>query len=192
MDQDDPEKRIADLERQQTSAIGEPRRHDPARSPKSGSPGRVRAILMGLVFAGVPTVIFVSVAYNDYAYHLGTPTTAKNVVCVFHPGSWVDRYRDSYTSCTAAWSLDGRSYTGEIVGASDGDKSVDVRVRGGTAYTANAFHNNVPLELAALGGIIGMFAFGFRYESRRAARAPLSCEQCGAQLNQRDGLAKNI
>ncbi len=126
---------------------------------------------MGLAVAVGPTIVLVSFLYNDYAYHVGTPTTAKNVVCVDHPSSRFARYHYDDQTCTATWSLGGQSYTGEIVGASNGDRSVDVRVYYGTAFTANAVHNIVPVGLLAVGGIIVLFAFGFRYESRRAARA---------------------
>ncbi len=138
MDRDEPERRVGDLERQQTSAAGEPPRHDPARSKRSDSS----------------------------RHHVGTPTTATHVVCTDQQNG---RYRNR--DCTATWSLDGQSDTGTILGATEGDESVNVHVHGHSAYTAGDAHKSLPLALLAVGGIIVTFALGYHHESLRAARA---------------------
>ena len=147
MGQDDAEKRIApELERHHG--------HDRSRS---------RRILIGLVVASAPIFIFCVLGYNAYAYRVGTPTTTTNVVCTGD-----SRHRH----CTATWSLDGQSDTGDILGGlTEGDESVDVHVHGHTAYTAGAVHNALPLALLAVGASIGAFAVGFNQQSLRERRA---------------------
>lgn len=167
---DDSEQSTADPEHQQTSVAGESRGHDLARSPKPGFLGRIRAILVGFFVAVSPTLILCSVLYEDYAYRVGTPTTATNVVCVDHTVDRFTRYQHNQQRCTAWWSLGGQSNYGEVVGVDHSGGSMDVRVYYGTAYTANVvMHRIVPVGLLAVGGVL--FAVGFRYESRRAARA---------------------
>jgi hypothetical protein len=165
MDQDDPEKRIADLERQQADAVGQPGR-EPARSPKRGSPGKAgwgRRLLIGLVVALFPTIFFGILVYDSYAYYVGTPTTATDVHCV-------GQYR--HQTCTGTWSLGGESYTGEIRGAADRDgSSSDVRVYGDTAFTADVVHQVFPVGALMVGIIIVSFLVGFNYRSLRALRA---------------------
>jgi hypothetical protein len=172
VDQDDPEKRMADLERQHAETAGQPQR-DQAHRLNWHSPGRPRwgRILKGLVFAGVPIVIFYSIVSNNLAYRAGTPTTATNVVCVDHHSNSYSRYNHDYRTCTGTWSLNGQPHTGEIVNASESGGSLNVRVRDGTAYTADAVHNTVLYALLAVGGGIVAFAIGYRYQSPRAARA---------------------
>jgi ribosomal protein S27E len=46
-----------------------------------------------------------------------------------------------------------------------------VRVHDGTAYTADAVHNNVLYAVLAACAILVTFAIGYNYQSRRAARA---------------------
>jgi ribosomal protein S27E len=162
---EDPEKPVADLGRQHPEAAGQTRR-DQAHRLSWRSLGRPRwgGIFYGLLFAGVPIVIFVGMLSSAHAYRAGTPTTATHVVCIErHNG------RHSHQECKATWSLDGQSHTGEIVGATGGDGPVDVHVHGNTAYTAAAAHD-MPWVFIAGGAIPVGFAIGYNYRSRRAAR----------------------
>jgi hypothetical protein len=151
MDQDDPEKRIAELERQHTEAAGQARRdqalhlnpdspHKEGRSQKRWS-GVVRSVL---VLVAVTLVPFGAGEYEFHAYRVGTPTTATNVHCV----------RGSRTlQCTGAWSVGGESHSGKIIGVRHFDGStLDVRVRGDTAYTPDAGHRS--FQLATIMAII--------------------------------------
>jgi hypothetical protein len=136
MDQDDPEQHIAELERKHAEPVGQPR-HDPAASPNRASSAKARRrqllfvrLFCLLVLIGLPLFPFAVGGYDVYAYHVGAPTTATNVHC--HNGG-----RTRY--CTGTWSLGGQSYTGTVEGASHGNgASMDVRVYGDTAYTAQA------------------------------------------------------
>jgi hypothetical protein len=141
MDQHEPEKRIADLERQQADAAGQPR-CDPARSPNRGSPERAdwgqqpplwKRLVISLVLLALPLITLGFGAYHSHAYHVGTPTTATNVHCISHA-----RFPQS---CTGTWSVGGESYTGPIMGADRDGSSLDVHVHDGTAYTADAGPN---------------------------------------------------
>lgn len=163
MDQDNAEKRIADLERQQADAVGQPR-HEPARSAKQGSPGKAglgRRLFIGLLAALVPTIMSGVAMYNAYAYHAGTPTTATNILCT---GTGRGR------GCTGTWSLGGESHTGEVRGANR-DGSSDVRVYGGIAFTADVVHYIFPLGAFMVGLITTTFVVGFNYQSLRARAA---------------------
>jgi hypothetical protein len=169
MDQHDPERRIADLEGQQGDAVGQAR-SDQAHRLNRGSTGHAglgRPIFVGLMLALCPIIISGDLVHSAYAYHVGTPTTATNVVC-----KDVRNGRHSDRTCTGRWSLDGESYTGEIIGAPDRGGTLDVRVHDNTAYTADAAHINVPLvALCGVGGSIVAFAVGFKaVQSQRAAR----------------------
>jgi hypothetical protein len=160
MDQDDAEKRIADLERQRADSVGQPP-DEPARSAKQGSPGKAgwgRRLLIGLLCALFPTIICGIAVYDSYAYYAGTPTTATNIVCT---GS------HRHQSCTGTWSLAGDSYTGEVRGTADRDGSSDVRVYGDTAFTADVV-DIFPWGAFMVGVIIVSFVVGFNYQSLRA------------------------
>jgi hypothetical protein len=164
MDEDDPAKRIADLERQHADAVGQPRQ-DPARSPKRGSPGKAglgRRLLVGLLVALATMIFFAIAVYDAYAYYAGTPTTATNIVCT---GS------QRHQTCTGTWSLGGKSYTGEVRGGADRDGSSDVRVRGHTAFTADVIHDILPMGALMVAIIIASFLTGFNYQRLRAAAA---------------------
>jgi ribosomal protein S27E len=172
MDRDDPDERIADLERQHVETAEQPRPEQLRRS-KRGSRGRPRwgRVLKGLALAGIPTIIVCSLVYNTYEYRVGTPTTATNVDCVDHQSHSYRYGSHSWRRCYGTWSLNGHPYFGEIVGASEPGGSLDVRARGGTAFTTDAVHNNVLYAvLAVVGGIVA-FAIGYNYQSPRAARA---------------------
>jgi hypothetical protein len=161
MDQDDAEKRIADLERQHADSGGQPP-DEPARSAKQGSPGKAgwgRRLLIGLLCVLFPTIIFGIGMYDAFGYYVGTPTTATNVVCT---GS------HRHQTCTGTWNLDGQSHTGEVRGAVDRDGSSDVRVYGGTAFTADVVHHIFLLGPLYVGMLILLFLVGFNYQSVRA------------------------
>jgi hypothetical protein len=129
MDRDDPEERIAELERQQPEAPPERRR-----------PGK-GMLLVILVCAAVPLYSFGSGAYNFYGYRAGTPTTATVSSCHHNR---TGRRGNMFNfveprDCTGTWSIGGVSQTGVIVGGREGfltGSTVDVRVLDGKAYTA--------------------------------------------------------
>lgn len=125
MDQDDPEKRFADFERQLANAsggVGQELRRFPgqSRAPKARSPRQRRAggirdrlwtiwkiVLSGAIAVGVVMALG-SAVHNLYAYHVGTSTTATVDHCT-------PQYRGP-SSCTVAWSIGGTSSSGPIVG----------------------------------------------------------------------------
>ena len=95
---------------------------------------RRRWLVVGLVLAtvfGGPALFMIgSSAWDFYQYHVGTPTTATIVRCTASRNA---------NNCYGTWSVGGESHTGPIAGAGKGlriGSSVDVRVRGDTAYTA--------------------------------------------------------
>jgi hypothetical protein len=171
MDQDDPEERVAELERQHVEAAGQARR-DQARhldqdSPeKAGRDKRSRqwtrvAIFMipfGLMFFGFG-------ACNFHAYHVGTPTTATNVHCVQSSSTIV--HRSSTTSCTGTWSIDGQSHTGAVVGSFRDGSSLDVRVHDDIAYTGTG--NPTLFQIGAIFLIVGSVMLGVKWARRRAS-----------------------
>jgi hypothetical protein len=78
-------------------------------------------------------------AYDFYAYRVGTPTAATIEQCTQVPGG-------SDQTCTATWSVGGKSHTGAIASGGHGypqGSSQDVHVHGGTAYTADAASTNL-------------------------------------------------
>jgi hypothetical protein len=132
MDRDDPEVRIADLERQQAESPPERRR-----------PGKWMLFFI-LICAAFPLYYFGYAAYDLYGYSAGTPTTATVTKCVHHR-SYGRHGGGGFTSplrpidCTGTWSVDGQSHTGGIEGPRGGyqlGSTVDVRVLGDTAFTA--------------------------------------------------------
>jgi hypothetical protein len=129
MDQDDAEKRIAELESQQADSPPERRRP------------RKWMLLVILVCASVPLSCFGLAAYHFYAYRAGTPTTATVSSCqhnrIGHRGNMFNIVNPR--DCTGTWSVGGVSHTGVIAGPRGGfliGSTVDVRVLDGKAYTA--------------------------------------------------------
>jgi hypothetical protein len=160
MDQDDPEKRIADLERQHADPVGQPL-HDPAGAPSPGSPAKAswgRRLLIGLLCALFPGIFFGVGLHSAYAYRVGTPTTATNVFCTG------GHHRNETRTCTGTWSVDGRSHTGYIEGGPDGGSSLDVRVHGDTAYAAGVTDHMLAVTALMVGMIIVAFSVGFNYQ----------------------------
>ena len=128
MDQDDPEKRVADLERQ----LGEqhvsdlppaqPPQPQPANAaPETGNGSRMAARTSSLatgVWMGIFLVAFgvgglAYVAYYSYGYWVGTPATATVDHCESGGllGGWG---QGSSTYCNGTWSVGGQSQNGPI------------------------------------------------------------------------------
>jgi hypothetical protein len=166
VDQDDPEKRIADLEHQlaEQKRIAEPGfppppvgwQH-PAQTPLVGSQSTANAgsktgrgrrsmgiggWLFAIFFVGLGLYFLSFSARQFYGYQVGTPTTATSIHCRYGvPESSPDDpvSISSLTlseGCTAAWSVGGQSQTGPIVGVRHLGSPLDVHVNGGTAFTA--------------------------------------------------------
>jgi hypothetical protein len=156
MEQDDPEKRVADLERQQAEAGGQGRR-DQARHMNQASPGKAGRHLPGGIAVAILGLIWIGFgAYQSYAYHTGTPTTATDIHCTRHSRG-PDR-------CTGTWSVSGEPYTGLIIGGG----VENVRVHGDTAYTAHAGRNNFIKGNVALA--FGACSIGWALWQRLASR----------------------
>jgi hypothetical protein len=103
-------------------------------------------------------------ACNVHAYHVGTPTTATNVHCVTHPRTIA--HRSSTTTCTGTWSIDGHSYTGDVVGT---DHDGDVRVHDGIAYAQTGATTLV--SVGAIFIIVGSVMLWVKWARRRAGVA---------------------
>ena len=147
MDQDDPEKRVADLKRPhgkqrrsdlQPTQLQEPQPANAA--PEAGSGSRksagFRSLLTGmstgilLVAFGVGALAYA--AYYSYGYWVGTPTTATVDHCERSGGllsglkqDWIRRFdEDPNIYCTGTWSFGGQSQSGPIrppFSSNDGD-----------------------------------------------------------------------
>jgi hypothetical protein len=137
MDQDDVEKRAADLKRPHGKRRGsdlqpaQPPRPQPANAaPETGSGGRkpagIRSLLTGmwtgilLVALGVGASAYFG--YSSYGYLVGTPTTATVDHCEADGGllrglkrDWT-RYlsQDPPIYCNGTWSIGGQSQNGPI------------------------------------------------------------------------------
>jgi hypothetical protein len=148
MDQDDPEKRIADLERQQgagpaqTQQVGpQPTANTESKTERGRRSFGIGRWLTAIIFVGVGLYFASFSAQQLYGYAVGAPTTATDIHCRYGvPGSGPpDRGSAADLTlsggCTATWSLDGQSQTGPIVGVNHLG-SADVHVKGGTAFTA--------------------------------------------------------
>ncbi|ORW45485.1 hypothetical protein AWB90_14880 [Mycobacterium paraense] len=133
----------------------------PKRDPERRSTGMWWRNLIAAAFA---IVGFAWGAHAYYGYHAGTPTTAT----VTQPGGG----RGASTKGT--WSLNGELQTGDIetgrlFGAPSVGSTIDVRVRGGTAYTASACLPGFGLGVLIAGPAIGaLVVWSYR---KRAARA---------------------
>jgi DivIVA domain-containing protein len=105
---------------------------------RTGKRSKPRRFEMALLFAAIPmtalTLFFFGIGvYDVYEHRVGTPTTATVVSC--------SGYGKHGRACTATWSVGGKSYTGRIEGDGKGYRvgsSLDLRVRGGSAYTATS------------------------------------------------------
>ncbi len=185
MKQGDPEERGPDLERQDAEAVGQAPRdqaprlnrgslekavgdHQPSgrgQQPSWKSPvvALLRVVLILIAFF-VPLTFFGLGAYDNYAYRVGTPTTATDVSCV-------EGGRNS-TYCTGTWNIDAKSYTGKIncsnLAACDPS---DVRVHGGEAYTATAGLGAILFGTFTIIVMIAVFVF-VRVRDRMLAEEP--------------------
>ena len=150
MDQDDPEKRIAEWQRQvaeqkrmaglysqQADAVGQepafPDDRTAAGRDSASDPGQSRwerlKNWLGVIAAvGLWLFLIGYLAYEFVAYYAGTPTTATIHECT-HARGW---------RCTASWSVGGQSHTGTVSVEHDYPpaSSVDVRDFAGVAYTS--------------------------------------------------------
>lgn len=115
-------------------------------------------VFLAIVAAVHSLVTFGIGVYDVYGYLVGTPTTAKVVSCTA-------RNKHSSVTCSGQWSVGGKSYAGRIAGDLKGHhagSSVDVRVRGGSAYTATA--GNIWF---IIGTSMGVVAVGCALGARR-------------------------
>jgi hypothetical protein len=160
MEQDDPEKRVADLQRQDVKTAGPPRREL--------SPGRKRLALVLIIFSAVslPGIFLAKGVYGIHAYSVGTPASATHVHCE-HAGRGV--------SCYGEWNVAGEPPSGTIEGITDSDgSSLNVHVHNGTAYTAGTARRNFTI-MAMILGVYLIPAAGITVglvQRRRAAAKP--------------------
>jgi hypothetical protein len=109
-----------------------------------------------------------AIAYDAYAYRVGTPTTATVDNCVHHN-------RD--INCTAVWSIGGNSYTGPIVpivgtGYDHAEgSSLDVRVHRGRAYQNDMKGNAVYLLIPGFGIPIALWLIRVWRSRKKTARS---------------------
>jgi DivIVA domain-containing protein len=123
---------------------------------KRSKPRRVEwAVLpLAILMAVFSLVAFGVGGYDVYGYRVGTPTTATVVDCSRNGN------KHMATSCTGTWSVGGTSYTGRIAGDGKGyhvGSSLDVRVRGGSAYTATS--GNMWFIIGTGAGVLAVVAF---------------------------------
>jgi hypothetical protein len=153
---DDPEKRVADPERQHAKAVW--------RRQRDLSPAQKRLVLVLIIFGAVtlPAILLCQGVYDTYAYSVGTPATATNIHCEQGKG----------VSCYGDWSIGGEG-TIEGIRHSDGS-SLNVHVHDGTAYTPDAARRNFTFLAVVLGFYLlfaAMVVTGLvRQRRRRAAR----------------------
>jgi hypothetical protein len=86
-----------------------------------------------IVSVGVGLYFLYDASRDFFGYQFGTPTTATIISCAGAKNGY-------NTGCAAAWSIDGQSHTGPVVGAFKPEKGggfaiQHVRVSGGTAYS---------------------------------------------------------
>lgn len=126
--------------------------------------------ILAIVGVVVSLVLFGLGAYDAYAYRVGTPTTATINQCI-------NATKGSSKSCTGTWSVGGKSYTGPIgsggLGYSQGS-SQNVRVHGGTAYTADAASRNLWggttfAVLSVPAGLVVLVVWWLRRNKRKTA-----------------------
>jgi DivIVA domain-containing protein len=119
-------------------------------------PRRVEWALLPLAILGavLSLVAFGIGVYDVEGYRVGTPTTATVLDCHRNGNKHTPVY------CTGQWSLGGKSYTGRIEGNSKGyhaGSSLDVRVRGGSAYTATS--GKMWFIIGTGAGVLAVLAF---------------------------------
>jgi DivIVA domain-containing protein len=117
---------------------------------------------LAILAATFSLVAFGIGVYDVHGYRVGTPTTAKVVDC---SGG---RNKYSSVTCTGQWSVGGKSYTGRIAGDGKGyhvGSSLDVRVRGGSAYTATS--GNMWFITGTWAGVFAVGGFFVFFFARR-------------------------
>jgi hypothetical protein len=119
----------------------------------------VRSWFATIIVAGLALFGFGWGAHDLNQYRVGTPTTATVTAC--GGGGKMGGY------CTGTWSIDGVPQTGDIehgfippVGS-----SLDVRVSGGAAYTADA-----SILSFGVGVLFTLVFVGFVWGRRRSGR----------------------
>lgn len=113
MDSDDPEKRIADLERQHAKDSQDRQPSGRGRKPwtweKLLEPETWKGLLEPRTWQGLLIAFLIMSPVCAFAasftvmYSLGTPTTVTDIVC----NGALKRQ-----SCTGTWNIDGQSHTG--------------------------------------------------------------------------------
>jgi len=172
MDQDDAEKRIAELHSQQTELPPERRRP------------RKWKLLVLLVCASVPLYCFGSGVYNFHGYRTGTPTTATVNSCHHNrPGHRGNMFNFvEPRDCTGTWNIGGVSQTGLIAGPREGfliGSTVDVRVLDGKAYTAKGTAWRFVAGAGASALIAAFFLYIGWVRRARACEGPARCGEQG-------------
>jgi hypothetical protein len=211
MDQDDPEQRIAELqrrlaeqeriaelERHQAEPVGQPPQMLDARAATPGEPIRrplSERILLRvarkqyggnavsemrrdldrrsignwfaiIIAAGFALLGFVWGAHDFYQYRVGTPTTATVTYCTVGAGAVAARARGASAECRRP----GRSKRGLTFSAPSVGSSLNVRVSGGTAYTADESVPGFGLGVLLVGPIVAFVSWPGRSRRIRASR----------------------
>jgi hypothetical protein len=182
MDRDDSERRIAELERKLAEAraarhtehgveqlpqfLASPEasrgwRPTGSRRPRQGR--RKWDWLLGVIVLGWSLFLGVITAHTAYAYHFGTPTTAKVTSCVRNPKGG--------ETCAGTWTVGGAASAGPIegpfaVGTFDG-QSVQVRVWGSKAYLPPTVGGFIQPAGIGIVGVVVMLPALRRWRARR-------------------------
>lgn len=120
------------------------------RQPAATPAGLLMSILVWVLVMAIPAGLIGGGAFLLYQRAVGTRTTATVIECTRSGGmvSGAPAYRGG---CTATWTVDGVPTIGAYTGGggeSDVGKTVDVTVRGDTAYRREL---GMPILLIALG-----------------------------------------
>jgi DivIVA domain-containing protein len=137
---------------------------DGRRSAASGLDlWRLGKWLSTIIFVSLPLVLFGFAVHDTYVYAVGAETTATVDQCtpgfhlqsLRHSGGAMRTFGHRVTDavvfrgegCTATWSLDGKSYSGPLVGGDTDRLDIGAKphvvVYGGTAYTRESLKDSV-------------------------------------------------
>jgi hypothetical protein len=112
---------------------------------------------IGAVAATLSLLLFGFGAYPVYGYHVGTPTKATVVSCSTNAGGSVGvAVVNALTSCRGEWTVDEKTYTGNIWGNVDfthGGSLLDIRVHNGRAFAPG-----FPKLIFVLGAVCAVIA----------------------------------
>lgn len=136
-------------------------------------------VLVWMLLSAIPLALLGGGAWLLYQRAVGTPAQATVLACETS-ANWV-RYSPRVSEqCVAEWTLDGRTVVGGYNGGSGSDvgKTVDVTVRGETAYSRSLA---LPLLLIALGLPLPALVLVARVRGSRGREAPRSGEDDGAR-----------